>query len=260
MSARWTRPAIGAAVAVLAAVAVASAATVGTKSKTETLPADGTTHRATVDCPAGTKPSGGGMRLSEDVDDYAQGNYPAGKRGWRGAAYRNPLQPDAEFTVFARCLKGGNLSGVSKRANVPDDQTPKGATAKCPDGTALVGGGVRINSDVDLEVNESHPAGKRGWRGAARPSSTAGKVFAYARCLKGAKVTRKSKTIEMPGDSATHEVTARCPKGTKMTGGGAKLADPQAYMQGSYPQGKRAWTAAGYDTGKLTAIALCLKR
>jgi hypothetical protein len=30
-------------------------------------------------------------------------------------------------------------------------------------------------------------------------------------------------------------------------------------MQGSYPKGKRGWTAAGYDDGTVTAHALCLK-
>jgi hypothetical protein len=65
----------------------------------------------------------------------------------------------------------------------------------------------------------------------------------------------------LPADSDTHTVTAKCPKGTKMTGGGAELSEPyDDFLQGSYPTGKRGWTAAGYDEGIVTAHVLCLKK
>jgi hypothetical protein len=86
-------------------------------------------------------------------------------------------------------------------------------------------------------------------------------ILALAGVASGAKLSTKSETATLPADSDTHTVTAKCPKGTKMTGGGAELSEPyDDFLQGSYPTGKRGWTAAGYDEGIVTAHVLCLKK
>jgi hypothetical protein len=249
----------GVAASVLLVAAVAIAATVTTKSNTAALPGDATTHLVTVRCPDGTNSVGGGIRLSDAIDDYAQGSYP-GRRAWTAAGY-NSAPPDTEVTAFARCLRGARVSGVSKTAPVPADGSSHKAVAICPRGTRVAGGGIKIDDDDILETAGSYPSSPRAWTAVARPTGTPGEVTAFARCLSGKKLIQRSRAINMPSDAQTHEVTARCPEGTKLTGGGLELAEPNGnYLQGSYPEGRRSWTAAGYDGGVLTAHAICMKR
>jgi hypothetical protein len=241
-------------------VGVASGAKLSTKSATATLPGDATTHSVTVKCPKGSKATGGGGQLSDDLNDFWQGSYPAGKRGWTADGYRNVLG-NAEFTVFARCLKKAKLSTQSATTAVPDDGQAHSATAKCPKGTKVSGGGVQLSAPDITEPGGSYPSGKREWTGVGRPAGGPGELIVTARCLKGAKLVRKSRSFDMPDDGNTHEVTAKCPKRSKATGGGTQLSDPVIdYVQGSYPTGKRVWTAAGYDGGTVTAHILCLKK
>jgi hypothetical protein len=249
-----------AAIVVLVA-GLAYGAKLTTKSETAILPADADTHTVTATCAKGSKATGGGVQLSDDASDYAQGSYPAGKRGWTAAGYRNAGPTDAEFTAFARCLKGAKLTTETATADILNDAQAHSVTAKCPKGTKVAGGGVQLSNDVDNEIGGSYPSGKREWTAVGEPSSETGEVIASARCLKGARLVRRSASLDMPGDGATHTVTAKCPKGSKATGGGIELSEPyDDYVQGTYPTGKREWTAAGYDEGVVTAHVVCLKK
>jgi hypothetical protein len=250
----------GVAACVLLVAAVAIAATVTTKSNTAALPGDATTHPVTVTCPVGAKSVGGGIRLSDAINDYAQGSYPRGKRVWT-AAGRNDNPPDTEVTAFARCLRGAPMSSITETAPVPADGSSHEAVARCPRGTLVAGGGIKIADDDTLETAGSYPSSPRAWTAVARPTGTPGEVTAFARCLRGKNLIQRSQDLNMPSDAQTHEVTARCPARTKLTGGGLELSEPNGnYLQGSYPEGRRGWTAAGYDGGLLTAHAVCLKR
>jgi hypothetical protein len=252
-------------VALTALVALVASAAFGakltTKSETAVLPADSDTHTVTAKCPKGSKATGGGTQLSDDVFDYVQGSYPSGKRGWTAAGYRTVGPTDAEFTAFARCLKGAKMSTESESASIPDDSQAHSATAKCPKGTKVSGGGMQLSDDVLTETGGSYPSGKREWTAVGEAAGGPGEIIATARCLKSAKLVRKSSSLDMPDDDATHTVTAKCPKGSKATGGGIELSEPyDDYVQGTYPTGKREWTAAGFDEGVVTAHVICLKK
>jgi hypothetical protein len=238
----------------------ASGAKLTTKSETATLPADSDTHTVTAKCPKGAKVTGGGIQLSDDLNDFVQGTYPEGKRKWTAAAWRDAtiFITDTEFTAFARCAKGVKVSTESATTSLENDLAAHAVTAKCPKGTKVTGGGARLADDVNDYVSGSFPASKREWTAEGHGADN---LTVLARCLKGKRVTRASNSLDMPDDGATHTVTAKCPKGTKMTGGGVELSEPyDDFLQGSYPTGKRGWTAAGYDEGIVTAHVLCLKK
>jgi hypothetical protein len=245
-------------------VGVASGAKLSTKSATVTLPSDQDTHRATAKCKQGAKAVGGGHQLSEDVDDYVAGSYPTGKRGWTAGALRTlGFIDDSELTTFVRCLKGAKVTTESATVSLPDDDVAS-VTVKCPKGSKVSGGGVAVSPDDPYNVAEpagSYPSGKREWTAVGEAYDPGAELIGFAKCLKGAKIARRSESFDMPDDSDTHLVTAKCPKKTKATGGGIELSEPyDNYDQGSYPSGKRAWTAAGYDDGVVTAHVLCLKK
>jgi hypothetical protein len=264
---RWRTGSLIVAVLALGALVAAGAygAKLTTKSETATLPADSDTHTVTAQCPKGAKATGGGIQLSDDVSDYVAGSYPAGRRAWTAAALRTASElTDAEFTAFARCLKGAKLVTKSVTTGLTDDSAAHSVTAKCPKGTKVSGGGVALSNDDPFNVAEpsgSYPSGKREWTAVGEAYEPGVELTAFARCLKRAKLIRRSESFDMPDDSDTHTVTATCPKGTKATGGGIELSEPyDDYDQGSYPSGKRAWTAAGYDAGVVTAHVVCLKK
>jgi hypothetical protein len=253
------------AIGVLALTAgLASGAKVTTKTDTVTLPPDDQTYAATAQCKKGSKVVGGGHQLSNDVDDYVAGSYPTGKRKWTASGLRrSTLTGDEELTAFARCLKAAKVSTELESVSLPDDDVAS-VTVKCPKGSKVSGGGVAVSPDDPYNIAEpagSYPSGKREWTAVGEAYDPGAELTGFAKCLKGAKITRRSESFDMPDDSDTHTVTAKCPKKTKATGGGIELSEPyDDYDQGSYPTGKREWTAAGYDAGVLTAHVVCLKK
>jgi hypothetical protein len=173
------------------------------------------------------------------------------------------VRRSAELTTFVRCLKGAKVTTKSATVSLPDDDVAS-VTVRCPKGSKVSSGGVAVSPDDPFNIAEpagSYPSGKRQWTAVGEAYEPGAEVTGFARCLKDAKLTRRSESFDMPDDGDTHTVTATCPKKTKATGGGIELSEPyDDYDQGSYPSGKRAWTAAGYDGGVVTAHVLCLKK
>lgn len=242
----------------LLALGVAQAAKLTGKSETASLPNDSDTHRLDVACPKGSRATGGGIRLDDDVNDFVQGTYP-NLGGWRVAAFRRNISPGpSRFTAYVRCLRSKKVTNVSEKVDLIDTATLDTAFAKCPKGTWIGGGGGELGDDVNDYLSGSYPYSNRQWLALGHGNAT---MAAHAVCIGGAKPKIRTKAFEMPGDDATHKVTVKCPKGTLATGGGGRLDDPLGnYFQGSYPTGKRKWTAAGFDTGVLTAYVVCRKR
>lgn len=239
-----------------AAGAALAAAPVGTGTTTAPLPNDGLSHAFSAPCPAGMEPSGGGIRLGDDVSDFVQGTYPDGEAGWTSVGYRRATAVGpSSVSVYARCLKAGKVSTRSKEVSLTDVMSLDTVTAKCPKGTMVGGGGVQLGDNLADYVSGSYPLSKREWIALGHGSDS---IVSIARCVKGTKLEIKSKTITMPNDNDTHTVTAKCPKGMESTGGGGRLSDPLSeFFQGSYPTGKSKWTAAGFDGGQLTAYVIC---
>jgi len=246
---------------------IAFATTVTIVSKKVTLPHDSTTHKTTAKCPLGTKAAGGGVRLKDDVNDYFQGSYPttANRRLWVGEAWRASSQStDSAFTVYATCVKG-QLKVRSKTKSLPDDSVSHSATATCPAGTKVIGGGTQLGDSLDDYMTGTYPAGTTGWTGSAYRGVTGTASFtAWAVCLPAGRVSVKSQKYSLPDDGGTHVKTVTCPAGTSATGGGVKLGDPNNDVpQGSYPAGKTSWTGAATrgTTGSstFTVFAVCVK-
>lgn len=86
-------------------------------------------------------------------------------------------------SLLAQLVK--NVAYVSKVSGAASATTPQSATAECPSGKQVIGGGVRVvpGDAASWEITESAPsvptsAGKRtGWTAAAK-TSEAGKTFA----------------------------------------------------------------------------------
>jgi hypothetical protein len=260
--------AIGVVVALLvalAAVAYSAKSSTKTKSTTVALPADDAPHQATAKCPAKYRTTGGGFRVGDAGEDLVGGSYPQGGRKWTALASRSGFfSSDSELTVLARCLANRDIGTFSMTTSLPGDENPYGVTAECPRGTKVVGGGIKL-ADPGDNVLGSFPAGKRKWTAVAnRGSALDSEVTAVARCLDGGRVKRKSKTGPLLDDGEPHSFTAKCPKRTKALGGGAEPGPTAASIRGSYPVGKRKWTAIGRVIApgdiQLTAHVLCLKK
>jgi hypothetical protein len=156
---------------------------------------------------------------------------------------------------------GGELKRVSSTEPVPVDSEPHSATATCPAGHKLTGGAGHMPATESIsELAGWYPLSKREWTASGinflgDPSE----VTAYALCLRHAKVKLASESIELGPAQA---VTATCPRGTKVSGGGLQI-DPEdlADTAASYPSGKREWTAVADPSSgpELTAHAVCLK-
>jgi hypothetical protein len=157
-----------------------------TRSKSKTLPADNASHSVTVACPSGTKATGGGTQLGDNVNDYLTGSYPAGSTGWTAAALRVSSQgSDASVKAWVVCLPAGKVTVKSKVFTLPNDGATHLGTVKCGTAGNVTGGGVKVGApDFDLPQG-SYPAGKTGWTGAAvRGEITDGKFTVYAVCVK----------------------------------------------------------------------------
>jgi hypothetical protein len=145
-----------------------SGARATTVSETADLPFDSTTHTVTAMCPQGAKATGGGIQLSDDYSDHAQGYYPAAGRGWTAAAYRGHGQWDTELTSQARCLAGAKMTTKTARGDILEDNVGYSATAVCPRETTVAGGGARLSRPDNNEPGGSYPSGPRAWTAVGR--------------------------------------------------------------------------------------------
>jgi hypothetical protein len=77
-----------------------------------------------------------------------------------------------------------------------------------------------------------------------------------------AKVTYAAMTVGIPANSGPVLVTATCPAGTTVTGGGVSISDEVdgGFVNDSYPNGKTAWSADIFGGGvamNSTVTAIC---
>jgi hypothetical protein len=156
------------------------------RSKTKTLPNDDTSHSATANCPAGTKATGGGTQLGDNVVDYLTGTYPAGTSGWTAAALRLSSETGStSFTARVECLPAGKVTVKSKQFSLPDDGGTHFGTVNCGTAGSVTDGGVKL-ADPNNDVPQgSYPAGKTAWAGGATRGGTGRSSFTvYAVCVK----------------------------------------------------------------------------
>lgn len=172
-----------------------------------------------------------------------------------GAAATLALASGAAFASVA------DYSIESADVAVAETQTDS-ATAICPQGTSMTGGGFGTDRLYGYRVDGFSPNGKRNFEGTFTntDSSTPITFTAYAVCDDTGKYTREtgSKPFE---NGQTKAMSARCPRGTHVSGGGVGGLSPDFKLLATRPGGSRAWKAkatyVGAGTSSFTVIALC---
>ncbi len=133
-------------------------------------------------CPAGTKVTGGGVTTdssgtskvtvaaSEPFDGADRGSRP--DDGWL-ASSNNGTTRSQDMAVTAICAESGHFDyRHSARKPLPND-TEASATAGCPVGTSVTGGGVdNSGTDLGAEIESTFPDPDEDWVGRANNDST----------------------------------------------------------------------------------------
>lgn len=193
-------------------------------------------------------------------------------------------RPDDWWDSTVKSVVGRDLTGYAictKRATryvqvTADDDTSgdRVATAHCPDGFSLIGGGGFIAS-TDSYLNSGFPVRGTSWRVRVHDTTGGlGGLEAYAVCRQlGDVFVNTGVNAEIQAGTAEAAV-ARCPNAWHVIGGGGRLTGPigEAHLAASLPvDGPDAdnvpddrWRVVGYNGAgnlkKLNAYAICVKR
>jgi hypothetical protein len=180
----------------------------------------GNAGSATATCPSGTVLTGGGFasQISAQTKVYTQSKE---GNGWEVYLY-NGSGSSQLVNAYAICL--ANTSGATtqalKQVSVPAGSTGS-ATATCPAGSIVTGGGYASQTSLSTEVYTQSKSGN-GWE--VYLNNTTGSsqlVNAYAICLSGTSgsSTQILKQVSVSAGS-TGSATAICSSGSILTGGG----------------------------------------
>jgi hypothetical protein len=177
-----------------------------------------------------------------------------------------------------------NLGSVRGLTYIQSDSVPLDAgfsgspTADCPGGTKVVGGGVtpesspasesRINSTFPIDTADADHRADDGWEGDVYNISGAQKSFsAYAICKNRGAVEYRHKNVTGVGPSGAGTATAKCPHGTRASGGGLRVGGmiAEGYVNRTYPidrgdsdtKADDGWRGRGYNlaSGDTNVIA-----
>ena len=200
---------------------------------------------ASAVCPTGTVVWGGGVAetLSDPAGASLSVSSPTAKTGWFGRA-NNPTSDDSSFSVDAQCAKKPAGYAIVVKAVTDKPGSPRGATATCPAGTVVIGGGADSGSTslAGLLVS-SWPSSTTTFAGYMNNGSpTAAKLQVFAICATqppGYTITSHAAN-NPPGASTT---SVACPAGSVDVGGGVSLTvhGPSIFVIGSTPDGSAGW-------------------
>lgn len=289
---------------VAAAVTPGAATTVGSVVGVATDPGPvepGTHVLATAPCPAGLTPVAGGLRAdlrtgrppspSLRLDaSLPSGLDPGGARptSWSATVATGGVpEREAQTTAFSVCLPdaGARSLEITHSPGPRAAGSAARATAACPQGTTLVGGGGSVEMANGAPapryffLTGSYPSTPGGApvTGGIAPAWTTvgavggmplqgGRVTTLAVCLQG-RLPRVEVAVAShlgPADpSSSVAATASCPPGLTLTGGGADAGLPGGgrppqglHLRGSYPsQGDGRTPSNGERANSWTAIA-----
>jgi hypothetical protein len=145
------------------------------------------------------------------------------------------------------------------------------ATATCPSGTEAVGGGFSAPFTMSSApaVNSSYRSSPQSWRVEAQIYFSAGAATAFAYCRSVPRpVTDVTTTTNLGPYPTTTAVSASCPAGSQLIGGGIQTATgtgPNNFGTPIVNMSKAAgtWTAAAVNNGSipvpLTAHVYCVQ-
>ena len=150
--------------------------------------------------------------------------------------------------------------------NAPPSAFDSGASAACPAGTVVWGGGVAFQggANANLTVNTSQPSGSAGWEVRVNNAGTATAQFAVnAICAnKPAGYQLVSRTVDNPPNTQSH-ATATCPAPKALLGGGTLSSADQVtgILTSAWPLGPARFTGYmfnGTTTDQtFTVLAIC---
>jgi hypothetical protein len=221
----------------LAVPAAASAAVSGftvVSSGALVAPAGVQTH-ATVDCPTGTVPLGGGVATTFLSGMTVNGTYPTAT-GW-AADVNNPDASSEAFSVDATCANRPRGYTVVTANNTAPAGQQTVDEAGCPRRTAPLGGGLRSSSTLlSVNLGDSFPS-RHQWVGAETNASTVDTqetVFVICGNLVNHAVIRESAAVMPAGNTLVH---SSCPAGQVATDGGigTDTIDPRVTIAGTFP-------------------------
>lgn len=171
----------------------------------------------TAACPAGTLRTGGGWYGSTALS--IRNNDPLGSSQWIVAA-QNTGNATTSLAAFAVCLSGsgGSVSAISGNLVMVAPWQFKSATATCPNGTLLTGGGF---SATGADTRVSKPNGS-GWEADLwNTGSFTLNLTAYVVCLSAANANMNTASATVSVLAGSDEsVAAICEPGEALTGGG----------------------------------------
>jgi hypothetical protein len=152
------------------------------------------------------------------------------------------------------------------RVNVPSNAQAK-ATAKCPRGDDVVGGGgYEVTQNTEEDLNSSAPHGDRGWtvkfnnQASSSDTGVAVAICADASSLADYSIQTGATVDVSPNTSV--EATVGCPSGTVALGGGwvnegTAVTDGNGASDPLGPNGWRAYPAAGPSASSGYAMTPC---
>ena len=171
--------------------------------------------------------------------------------------------------TYATCAKWDVIR--PKRIDVPNSSSgERKHVARCKRGK-ISGGGGGIGSGGSY-VSSMFPKSLTRWSFKALDAADgAGSVDAYVVCVRGQDLTRVKSTTPVPPSASSPEVTAECPAGRSVVGGGAKSSDVPGALSlratrpvddgdaGAVPED--GWAVRAHNTTaapqELTAFAIC---
>jgi hypothetical protein len=190
------------------------------------------TH-ATVSCPAGTVPLGGGVATTLASGVTVNGTYPTAT-GW-AADVNNPDATNEAFSVDVTCShQPRGYTIVTANDPAPAGQETFGE-AMCPNATASLGGGARSSSaQLSVNLSESLPTRSRWNSGETNASAVDSQLTTFVVCgkLKGYDLIAGTHTPLGPGNTV---VGQSCPAGQVATDGGVATDDSRVLIGGTFP-------------------------
>ncbi len=224
----------------------------------QSIPA-GTNGSVVSNCPAGSLVVGGGWSQESNHLTMQVYNSSMSSFGWLVSAHNYGSSPQLLFS-YAICLSGVNASVTQKLAQ---QQVPAGGSVQqvvsCSSGV-ITGGGFA--DALVMSLYNTAPNGN-GWSAAATNNASYSQLLiSYALCLNGVNATSQfivQQTSVAAG--ALGGVTASCPSGSVVTGGGfAGNNGLIAYHSGMTDDGRGWYVGAKNLTANsmlLNAYAMC---
>ncbi|MDX6585972.1 MAG: hypothetical protein QOI31_445 [Solirubrobacterales bacterium] len=162
---------------------------------------------------------------------------------------------------------GGGRTVETHQFNAGGD-TVTTSFAKCEDGSQVSGGGHSItptaSNDISTRIKALFPTGLKMLVSIDSLQPANHFATSYAICRKGHKLDTVSKVEPIDGSSDQWpSVTAKCPKGTSVTGGGGSLTGSHndTFILESRPKGDRGWYLKTFvsltHVGEQRAYAIC---